>query len=164
MEEESVITRAAVSKKLLFQVNGEGDVTMAISDFYCPGGIDPDDLWQYDPPAIFLDLPLAVGKSWTVANGSVYGYGYPCSKPSSYEIVGEEQVTVPAGTFDTFVLRETNGIGQRTYYLDRVLGPVRITEFCQGQYSLGGTLSLVGVEGPTSARPNTWGALKMLYR
>jgi hypothetical protein len=142
-----------------YSLSPAGDVLLETMDFFCVGSIDPEELWFYYPPSTFLDLPLEVGKSWTAVDPAGYGV---CARHVSYQLVSEQTVTVPAGTFQTMVLVESNLHGQRVYYLDRELGPVMMDAYCQS--SLDQRLKLIRVEEQTPARSETWGALKARYR
>lgn len=63
-------------------------------------GRDGKPLMTYDPPIGYV-YPLQVGKTWstqhkvTLANGNVTNFTFAC------KVEDREQVTVPAGTFDT---------------------------------------------------------------
>lgn len=140
--------------------NADGDVTMTETYYYCNGWIDPDNIWHYSPPAIFLDLPLTVGKRWTVTDNGIYGP--PCTRPLSYEIVAEQTITVPAGTFDTMVLVETDESGRRTYYLDHDLGPVMMAPLCDDDPAH--RLKLASIETVVPTLSTSWGTIKTLYR
>ncbi len=61
----------------------------------------------FDPPLGGLPVELQVGKKWSgrSSNGSTDGNVYELQLES--KIVGRETVTVPAGTFQTYVLRQT---------------------------------------------------------
>jgi hypothetical protein len=58
----------------------------------------------YQPPIRVLDAPLFVGETWS---GETFQYDLPDTIPAGsltwdFRVYGEGQLTVPAGTFDTF--------------------------------------------------------------
>jgi hypothetical protein len=138
-----------------FETDGSGDVLLWSNTHYWQGAIDPDYAWTFNPPVTFLDLPLAVGKTWsTWTLGLRSGYEViPCH--FSFEVVASQTVVVPLGTFEVLVLVETAGCNHGgTYYLHRQLGPV----------ILPGGYKLVSVAGLVAAESGSWGRLKALYR
>ena len=138
-----------------FSIDENGDLFLESDSNYCQGAIDPDYMWTFSPPVLFLDLPLEVGKSWTSLS-TAYGYGESFAANSA-EVLSEETVVVPAGTFKTLVvdmLCFAAGDHSGRYYLNRQVGPV----------ILSGGYKLVSVEGIVPASQSTWGSLKSLYR
>ena len=137
-----------------FAVGEGGDVLLSSNMNYCSGAIDPDYMWTFSPPATFLDLPLFVGKTWSTST-TASGYGsYPCVL--SFEVLRQEVVTVPLGTFEVMVVYQTPSICHEggTYYVHRQLGPV----------ILPGGFRLVSANGIVATERLTWGGLKALFR
>src|SRR5262245_58881966 len=66
------------------------------------GRID-DGAWKLRPPGIGIKKPLQVGKEWrSDANGVHLQSGVTFRAEGVAKVVQQEQVTTPAGTFDTF--------------------------------------------------------------
>jgi len=89
-------------------------------------------------------------------NGSGYG---SYSATFHYEVIGEEVITVPLGTFVVMVVEEwaflpggTNRGG--VYKLNQDIGPVELP----------GGFVLTGISGPVSIDQSSWGSVKALYR
>jgi hypothetical protein len=55
----------------------------------------------------FLSFPLVQGKSWKHAFSTANDSGAIWEYDDTYEVLGEEQVSVPAGTFDTIAIQRT---------------------------------------------------------
>jgi hypothetical protein len=71
------------------------------------GRID-DGAWRLLPPGIGIKQPLQMGKEWrSDANGVHLQSGATFRAQGVGKVVGQEQVTTPAGTFDTFRLDMT---------------------------------------------------------
>jgi hypothetical protein len=66
------------------------------------GRID-DGAWKLRPPGIGIKKPLQIGKEWrSDANGVHLQSGMTFRAEGVAKVVGREQVTTSAGTFDTF--------------------------------------------------------------
>src|SRR5262245_52954820 len=66
------------------------------------GRID-DGSWKLRPPGIGIKKPLQIGKEWrSDANGIHLQSGVTFRAEGVAKVVQQEQVTTPAGTFDTF--------------------------------------------------------------
>lgn len=65
----------------------------------------------YEAPCVDLAWPLEVGKTWTsTCTFTSNGTGMPSehvTQTTHYNVTREERITVPAGTFDTFVIQAT---------------------------------------------------------
>lgn len=148
-----------------YSQDGNGDILFLENMLYCQGWIDHDYDWRYDPDVLFLDLPLTIGKTWsTVTEACAYNC---CDVTFNYEVTGQQVVTVPAGTFTTMVIAETNdeycGNHQNTWYLDQTIGPVMIET---SEYRLAGLYKLVSISGPIGPVPvqlTSWGRIKSMY-
>ena len=130
-----------------YQESGNGDVLVTRTSFSDSRQLDPSQV-HFDPPLVFLDLPLEVGKSWyTIAPP----YGIVC------EVLREESLTVPLGTFDVFVVSVIDLMNftrlSGEYYLNRELGALNND----------GNL-LAGFSGPVGIETSSWGTLKALFR
>ncbi|MHB8080284.1 MAG: hypothetical protein ACYDIE_13635 [Candidatus Krumholzibacteriia bacterium] len=132
-----------------FFIDPDGDVACGTVMTFCDDMLDPDR-FDFEPPLKFLDLPLTVGKSWT-CNDISTGFWI-------FTVVGEQDVTVPAGTFHAMVLSVFTLSGTLpfggTWYLDRDIGPV----------ILPGGFKMVSWSGIVGAGSESWGAVKSLYR
>lgn len=66
------------------------------------GRID-DSVWQVQPSDIGIKTPLQIGKKWrSTATAKHLHNGKSARVTSSAEVLAEEKITTPAGTFDTF--------------------------------------------------------------
>lgn len=153
-----------------YSQDGNGDILLVENMIYEQGAIDPHYDFHYDPDPMFLDLPLTVGKTWsTVTEACAYSC---CDVTFAYEVTDQQAVTVPAGTFTTMVVLETNselcGDHENTWYLDQLLGPVMIQ--AGGQYrgwrphGLYKLVSISGPIGPVAVEAVSWGKIKSMYR
>jgi hypothetical protein len=71
------------------------------------GRID-DGVWKLNPSGIGIRRPLQVGKEWrSDSNAMNLQSGVPFRASGIAKVVGEDQVTTPAGTFDTFRVEMT---------------------------------------------------------
>lgn len=61
----------------------------------------------YDPPFGGLPVELQVGKKWSNRSSNTWTDGSVYSLQQDAKIIGRETVTVPAGTFQTFVVQTT---------------------------------------------------------
>ncbi|MFH1844372.1 MAG: hypothetical protein ABIF77_14320 [bacterium] len=131
--------------------DGSGDIYLPYATWQCLGDLEPTE-YDFDPPLLFLDLPLAAGKTWTW-NGDLNG------SPSSvaFSVTGEQVITVASRTFTVMVVSvdEVSGIEwlPQELYLHRDLGPVIWLEH-----------NLVSWTELVDTPPATWGQVKALYR
>jgi hypothetical protein len=66
------------------------------------GRID-DGAWKLRPPGIGIKKPLQIGKEWrSDANAVNLQSGLTFRAEGVGKVLGREQITTPAGTFDTF--------------------------------------------------------------
>jgi hypothetical protein len=71
------------------------------------GRID-DGVWKLSPSGIGIRKPLQVGKEWrSDGNAMNLQSGVPFRASGVAKVAGQEQVTTPAGTFDTFRVEMT---------------------------------------------------------
>jgi len=139
-----------------FFENEEGDIeVLGICSRPSPNSQDYSSS-SFEPPVLFLDLPLEVGKSWQTETMLVGGEA--SSWTYSYEVIAQEGVVVPAGDFTVFVVRETkasdSGSIESLYYLDRELGPILYQE----------DFELVNTERLVGSKKESLGGAKALYR
>ena len=132
----------------------------------------------YEPPLLWLDAPLALGKEWTSSSEALL---LPESKSLGTIDVGLRvyeagPIEVPAGTFDAF------GVGQflvpastiqalASLNLDgtaRTAGSNVTDWYAAGvgdiRYDFNTPMQLTGYELPTPALASTWGRVKQAYR
>lgn len=130
-----------------FHTTAGGDIALTGRWSWETGGLDPD-VRYFDPPLLFLDLPLEVGKQWFSGSGGAILIGL---------VTGESTVVTPAGTYDVFVVELDDVFDHTelggTYYLERSIGPVK--------YMSHGLSYFNGTVGTASL---TWGGLKAMYR
>ena len=61
----------------------------------------------YDPPFGGMPVEFQVGKKWSSRSDITFADGKTYNLQSEAKIIGRETVTVPAGTFQTYVVRNT---------------------------------------------------------
>jgi hypothetical protein len=61
----------------------------------------------FDPPFGGLPVEFQVGKKWSSRSSNIFTDGKTYNLQSEAKIIGRETVTVPAGTFQTYVVRNT---------------------------------------------------------
>jgi hypothetical protein len=69
-------------------------------------------LMRYNPPLDF-NFPLVVGKTWTADHELTVGAANKVPMKTSWKVEAYEQVTVPAGTFNSWRLVMTDNFGFR---------------------------------------------------
>ena len=131
-----------------FRENVDGDIEIVGWSYWTQGAFDPD-FRTYDPPLLYFDFPLEVGKSWVSMNSSGGLVG---------EVLREETVTVPAGTFDVMVVKLISLSAQDLviageFYLAPGFGQV----IHQGH-------GLVSFSGTVAVQQLSWGSVKALFR
>ena len=131
-----------------FQENADGDIEVVSSSYYSQGAIDPD-FYDYNPPMLYLDFPLEVGKTWASVSSAHGIIG---------EVLREETVTVPAGTFDVIVVRLINLFPQDWIFAGELyLAPGVGQVLHEGH-------GLVSFDGPVGIQESSWGSVKALFR
>jgi hypothetical protein len=133
----------------------------------------------YDPPRPLFDFPLTTGKTWSYS-GTVLEYesGVLISETpatGSWEVLGTETVTVPAGTFDTIVVQEVfeeegpvrrpiSWPFQRLGASKAPMQPVihRIAAGV-GWVTIPDDFMLESYSVPVARSTDSWGAIKALY-
>jgi hypothetical protein len=145
-------TSEACSGQDFYRLSEDGDVLWCGYNRICESWVDPSSV-EFDPPVLFLDLPLTMYKSWT-SQASIGGIAHPESVIYYFIVNGQESVTTPAGTFDTIRIQYFgSGLSVQTLYLHRQLGPVLDVN--------GSRLS--GWTGVVENDLATWGEVKALY-
>ncbi len=136
----------------IYRLSEAGDVLWCGYNRSCESWVDPTSV-EFDPPILFLDLPLTMFKSWT-SRSSIGGAARPDSVIYYFIVNGQESVTTPAGTFDTMRLQYFgSGLSVQTLYLHRQLGPVLDADGSR----------LTGWTGVVATDEATWGEVKALY-
>jgi len=86
--------------------------------YYCDTG---DAIYVYqtedDKPSLFLQFPLGPNRSWISTD---------LINSVPYEVVGNEEITVPAGTFETWKVEVHDVIFHRFIYFALGVGQVRV--------------------------------------
>jgi len=82
---------------------------------------------ERDDPSLFLQLPLELNKSWSS--------GDPFSGVS-YQVVGQEEVTVSAGTFQTWKVEVNDVVFHRFIYFAEGVGQVQVVYDNGSRYEL----------------------------
>lgn len=135
-----------------YRLSEAGDVLWCGYNRSCESWVDPVSV-EFDPPILFLDLPLTMSKTWT-SRASIGGAARQDSVIFYFVVNGQESVTTPAGTFDTMRLQYFgSGLSVQTLYLHRQLGPVLDADGSR----------LTGWTGVVAADAATWGEVKALY-
>ena len=125
--------------------NGDGDIEIVSCAEWNHYGLAHA---SFNPPLLFLDLPLEVGKIWESANttGALRG-----------EVLREEIVEVSAGSYQVMVVRIANvlncGLFAGDYYLERAIGKV-----------MHNGVGLYSITSPIAVESQAWGSLKALFR
>lgn len=143
-----------LSRVEYFRVDPSGDVLCTGTGAGATGLIDA---CTYDPPLLYLDFPLDIGKTWSSQAALWPDFdGAPSLVTLSGRVVGRGTATVPAGTFEVVIVElalEGQEQGGRpatgVILLHHQLGPVQ------------GLLSWTGVVGTESVN---WGQVKSMYR
>jgi hypothetical protein len=66
------------------------------------GTID-NSVWKYQPATLGIRTPLRVGKQWRGdSNATNLQKGIALRRSEAAKVAGEEKITTPAGTFDTY--------------------------------------------------------------
>ncbi len=91
-----------------------GSTGTAMTMFYTPDGASTGTNYsRFDPPQPYVPAgPLQTGQRWRTAYSAV-GQGSNLAVTGEGQILGREKLTVPAGTFDSFKLRQTFDIPVR---------------------------------------------------
>jgi len=156
--------------------DGEGDLYLHGSE-----NLTSAFFAAYDPPLLWLDLPLSAGKTWTRTVG-VCGAGEspPCPFSATYmfTIVAQTTVTVAAGTFDAFQLQVESLPPVPARAFDGTLhrasvggGVLQVEEWVSAgtgivQYRhipTGTIFELTAFTGPTPTRETTWSRIKASF-
>lgn len=105
--------------------------------------------YKLDPPQKILSFPMRAGEKWNYK-----GKAGDTETEQSYEIVGQESVTVPAGKFDAFHLRLTQlsptppKVIEDRWFVPNVGYAKILTEVTQGDGRLLQRIDLQLSEGP----------------
>jgi hypothetical protein len=113
----------------------------------------------YKPPLDKYNFPMSIGRSWTSSGNIMYLYDSGSETldetflgPFEFEALHEEQVSVPAGSFETFVLWSQELYSQEKtiacnldYYSPKLGFPVK-SESYDSQRNLYHTMELVSYE------------------
>lgn len=95
-------------KEITTRLHYRGNTTPRTVVFNPQWGTIDDSTWKYRPSAIGIEAPLEVGKQWRREfSGQQMQTGINWRNAGLAKIVGQEKVTTPAGTFDTYRI-ETN--------------------------------------------------------
>ena len=100
----TVVVGDVNDKEITIRVSVRGRDRPPQTMIYDPdwGRID-DGAWKLRPPGIGFKKPLQIGKEWrSDANAVHLQSGVTLRAEGVAKVVGQEQVTTPAGTFDTF--------------------------------------------------------------
>jgi len=128
------------------------------------------------PPILVIDEPLSVGKIWEVDSQDSDSLAFHIR----YEVTAFDDVTVPAGTFPAFTIRETvefpeGGQADKFRRLIRgIRGPIQTTQQVADDTYANGIGKVLIVFGSRTDRlysrrtvavqPSTWTSIRMLYR
>ncbi len=124
--------------------------------------LDTGETVLYDPPLLYVDLPLAAGKSWagtTTQYDDLEGSGAGLPVRYAFTVRGVEEVDLPAGREPAFRLGLQSSPALDRWYSEGV-GIVQL----QPLIPLGRTFRLVSTSGSLLAEEHSWGQVKQLYR
>lgn len=104
--------------------------------------------FHFDTPELVMELPLRVGNEWSWS-GSVTLRDSTATGHAEGEVVRVEEVTVPAGTFQTYLIRLTrrDEFGTRQeidLWFDPDVGPIRAVGDLHWRGLIGAVQRLVG--------------------
>lgn len=92
----------------------QGALKTTVVDTVVPAGAVDDNALQ----SLLHSLPLAAGKTFTIP---VFASGQGAAKPMAVAVTGEEQVTVPAGSFDSWKVTVTGGAIPVTFWIAKAV-------------------------------------------
>jgi hypothetical protein len=114
------------------------------------------DRYAFDPPYARLKTPARIGDKWEARTNVTSEVEEDKERTVSYDIIGTEDVEVPAGHWTCLkvnsTIRDPQGETQRTDWRAPGLGVVKF------QLAMGGTFDLVKFEGSSTAAAEKMGA------
>ena len=121
-------------------------------DIYLHGG----DSFHFDPPVLYLDVPLSVGKAWSTTTATPSG-----AVTYTGRVVEVRSVTVPAGTFGkcTVVARFSDEIYYAVEFFADGVGLVE-----RAWHDPFRDERLVSLPGPVTVVSSTWSGVRLLYQ
>jgi hypothetical protein len=136
----------------LYYVELDGRAALCSYGSYCPGDFE-GTIACFDPPLPVTPVDATPGSVW-IWESNQWGYPFIAGLVIG-QVVGEETVTVPAGTFTCLhvTLTGINSSFQEEFYLDFELGPI-----------IWYLSHLVSIDGLTPTETTSWGAVKSLFR
>lgn len=137
-----------------FRVDPTGDILCRGTGSAATGMID---IYDYDPPLLYLDFPLEPGKTWSSQATLWPNYaGTPPVVTLTGRVVGSGPATVPAGTFDVTIVELT--------LTGQPYGTLPTTGYLFLHHQLGPVGGLVSWTGVVGIGPVSWGRFKVMYR
>lgn len=105
--------------------------------------------FQFDAPELVMELPLQVGNEWSWS-GSVEFRGSTRMGYAEGEVVRIEEITVPAGTFRTYLIRlkRSDEFGTKQeidLWFDPDVGPIRAVGDLRWRGLIGSIQDLIGL-------------------
>lgn len=85
----------------IFKINNGSSIQTVL------GAVIKNQRGTYDPPFAGLPVEFQVGKKWSSRSNNTFTDGKTYNLQSEAKIIGRETITVPAGTFQTYVVRTT---------------------------------------------------------
>ena len=114
---EKYITRVTSIEDDIVKINGGSIIQTVLSSTI------KNRSGTYDPPLGGYPVELQVGKKWSGRSNNAFTDGNTYQLQTETKIVGRETITVPAGTFQTFVVRtmlytSSGGRFTQTFWVD----------------------------------------------
>ena len=123
---------------------------------------DTGEAALFDPPLLYVDVPLVPGKSWggsSTQYADLEGSGPGLPIQYAYAVKEVEEVALPGGTFTAYRLGLAGSAMLDRWYSEGI-GAVQL----QPLVPLGRTFKLVEGSGPALVENRSWGHLKQTYR
>jgi len=185
-------TKTILGRSVYVITYGASGVNAGLENYWIPepdGGVYLCGFWHesdqfgvlYDPPILYVNAPLTVGKAWAVHVGSWRLPGMTDFGPFDlgFEVMEESDLALPVGTLHSFGIGQTlpPTIRTPTGSLRTLEGKVPTTQgslatdwfsvgvgYVQYQYGENDPLQLTSYDIPTPVAVTTWGAIKSRYR
>lgn len=185
-------TKTILGRSVYVITYGAGGVNAGLENYWIPqleGGVYLCGFWHegdqfgilYDPPILFVNAPLELGKAWAISFRTWRLPGMIDDGPLDLglEVMEEADLALPAGTLHSFGIGQTLPPTIRTPAgsLRTLDGKVPTTQssmasdwfsagvgYVQYQYGENDPFQLTSFDVPTPVAVTTWGRLKGRYR
>jgi hypothetical protein len=192
-DDQTVTGMKTILGRTVFVITyGAGGANSGLENYWIPqpeGGVYLCGFWDvgaqfgilYDPPILYVNAPLELGKTWTVSVRTWRLPGMTDDGPLDLglAVMDEADLALPAGNFHSFGLGQTLPPSIRTPAgsLRTLEGKIPTTGssmssdwfsagvgFVQYQYGLDDPLQLTAFDMPTPVATVSWGRIKGQYR